>query len=115
MGQAESSAEETKTTVSESAVPGESTETYAEASAAETEASSEPAGVSEEPSENTGSDPAATETVIVPTQTDESFRSGSNKTTLIIGLVIGIAVIYLIVIMIGTGSRNRKPKRKNRI
>ncbi len=115
MGQAESSAEETETTASESAVPGESTESYAEASAAETEASSEPAGVSEEPSENTGSDPAATETVIVPTQTDESFRSGSNKTTLIIGLVIGIAVIYLIVIMIGTGSRNRKPKRKNRI
>jgi len=61
--------------------------------------------------EHISTDPGITETVSVPTQTDESFRSGSGKITLIIGLVIGIAVIYLIVIAIGKDSR-KKPKRR---
>ena len=60
-------------------------------------------------------DPAETVTAALPTQTDESFRTGSGRTTLIIGLVIGIAVIYLIVISIGTNSRKKNSKRKNRL
>ena len=55
------------------------------------------------------------ESAVIPTQTDESFRTGSGKTTLIIGLVIGIAVIYLIVISIGTNSKKKNTKRKTRL
>ncbi len=115
MGQTESSEEEAETGGSENTVPEGGTESTAETSAAETEASSETDPVPAVPTESSVTDPAATETVTVPTQTDESFRSGSNRTTLIIGLVIGIAVIYLIVITIGTNSRDKKPKRKNRL
>lgn len=64
---------------------------------------------------HTLTDPAETETPVLPTQTDESFKTGSGRTTLIIGLVIGIGVIYLIVITIGTSSRKNKTRRKNRL
>ena len=60
-------------------------------------------------------DPAETETVLPPTQTDESYSNGSKRVTLILGLVIGIAVIYLIVITIGTNSRGKNRKKKNRL
>ncbi len=112
MGQAEPTEEETTNGAAETTVPAEIPESTAETAASETTAAAETPSASEGSAEYSVSDPAATETVTVPTQTDESFRSGSNKTTLIIGLVIGIAVIYLIIIMIGIGSRKKKKGRK---
>ncbi len=84
-------------------------------SAAETTAATETKARPSAPSINTVPDSSQNGTVTVPTQTDESYNSGSNRITLIIGLVIGIAVIYLIVIMIGSNSKKKKPKRKNRL
>ena len=44
---------------------------------------------------------------------DESFSSGGNRTTLIIGLVMGIVVIYVAILVIGTSrSKNKKKGRK---
>ena len=90
--------------------------------AAETVTAAETTAASESTSREAGNtpaysmtDPAGSETASVPTQTDESFRTGAGKTTLIIGLVIGIAVIYLIVITIGTKNKKKTPRRKNKI
>ena len=110
MGRQTDSSEESSESVSESTLPAESTE-----SAAGTASASGTSDTPETSSVYAAPDPAETGTVTVPTQTDESFRSGSGRTTLIIGLVIGIAVIYLIVITIGTNSKKKKNKHKNRI
>ena len=112
MGQAEPTEEETTNGAAETTVPAKIQESTEKTAASETTAAAETPSAPEGSAEYSVSDPAATETVTVPTQTDESLRSGSNKTTLIIGLVIGIAVIYLIIIMIGTGSRKKKKGRK---
>ena len=96
--------------IAESTAPAKSSESDAETTTV-SEPTSQPAGTTA----STQTDPAQTETVVMPTQTNESFNTGANRTTLIIGLVIGIAVIYLIVISIGTNGKKKKTKPKNRI
>ena len=111
----ESGEEESSSAGSESSGAGETAESPAKTTAEGAKASDTAppeTAPQESAAENSMSSPEMTETVVVPSQTDESFKNGSGRTTLILGLVIGIAVIYLIVITIGTNSRGKKSGRK---
>lgn len=49
---------------------------------------------------------------IPPTEVDESYTGTSSRITLILGCVIGVAVIYLLIISIGMSRRNKRRRNK---